>query len=176
MKVIVATKNFGKIEGAKRALSHYFKNFEIEGLPVPSDVGEQPLNEEILLGAKNRIKNLKKHCKQNNIKADLYMSIESGINNLFGDWFITNYAVIEDNNNFSSSSTSASLPVPQKYVNEIISTDLSLVMDRLFSEDAERHNYGGGVQLLTKSVVSRIDLTEQAFVMALTKYLNKNWN
>jgi non-canonical (house-cleaning) NTP pyrophosphatase len=52
MKVIIATKNEGKIEGARRAFSHYFENLEIIGIPAPSDVSEQPLNDEILLGAK----------------------------------------------------------------------------------------------------------------------------
>ncbi len=34
MKVLIATKNQGKIEGAKKALEHYFKNVEIKGIPV----------------------------------------------------------------------------------------------------------------------------------------------
>ena len=67
MKVIVATKNAGKIEGAKRALEKYFDNFEIKGIPASSDVSEQPVNEEIYLGAKNRVKNLKTYCKQNHV-------------------------------------------------------------------------------------------------------------
>ena len=32
---------------------------EIEGISVVSEVGDQPFNEEILQGAKNRVKNLK---------------------------------------------------------------------------------------------------------------------
>ena len=32
MKVLVATKNQGKIEGAKRALKNYFDNVEIQGV------------------------------------------------------------------------------------------------------------------------------------------------
>ena len=48
MKVLMGTKNPGKIEGAKQAFERYFNNVEIEGIPVNSDVGDQPLNEEIL--------------------------------------------------------------------------------------------------------------------------------
>ena len=40
MKILIGTKNPGKIEGAKRALSNYFDNIEIEGIPVESNVGE----------------------------------------------------------------------------------------------------------------------------------------
>lgn len=175
MKVLIATKNQGKIEGAKRALENYFGNVEIEGIPVQSDVSEQPVNDEIYRGAKNRVRNLKEYAKKNNIKADLYLSIESGINNLLGRWMITNIAVIEDDNQFESYGTSPSFPVPDRLVQEVINTDLSQVMNKIFEEDEQRHNKGGGIQLLTHDKISRIDLTQMAFVMALTKYINNEW-
>ena len=100
MKVLIATKNQGKIEGAKKALEHYFKDVEIIGIPVESDVPDQPVNKEIYNGAKNRVRNLKKYAKENNIEADLFLGIESGINDLLGRWMITNIAVIEDNKDF----------------------------------------------------------------------------
>ena len=181
MKVLIATKNQGKIEGAKRALEKYFDNITVEGIPADSEVGEQPVNNEIYEGAKNRVKNLKKYCKENNIKADLFLSIESGINNLLGRWMITNIAVIEDNENFESYGTSPSFPVPERLVNDIIEdTGIGIdekEIDKIFEKDEERHNKGGGIQLLTKNIVTRIDLTELAFTMALTKYINKEkWN
>lgn len=174
MKVLVATKNQGKIEGAKKALLNYFDNIEIEGIPVNSNVGEQPVNDEIYIGAKNRVKNLKLYAKENNIEAHLYMSIESGINNVLGKWMITNIAVIEDNKDFESYGTSPSFPVPDRLVQNVINTDLSQVMDKVFTKDEERHNRGGGIQLLTHNKISRIDLTEMAFIMALTKYINED--
>ncbi len=172
MKFVIATKNQGKIDGAKRALEYYFKDIEIEGIPVSSDVGEQPVNNEIYTGAKNRVKNLKKHCKTNNIKADLYLSVESGITNCLGRWMITNIAVIEDNDEFESYGTSPSFPVPDRLVNDIINTNLSEVINNVFTKDEERHNKCGGIQLLTHEKITRIDLTESAFIMALTKYVN----
>lgn len=176
MKVLIATKNQGKIEGAKRALLNYFDNVEIVGIPVESNVGEQPVNDDIYIGAKNRVKNLKEYAQANNIDADLFLSIESGINNALGRWMITNIAVIEDNNNFESYGTSPSFPVPDRLVKDIINTDLSQVMNKVFTKDDERHNRGGGIQLLTHDKVSRIDLTEMAFIMALTEYINEeNW-
>jgi len=175
MKVLVATKNQGKIEGAKRALENYFDNVEIQGIPVESNVSEQPVNDEIYNGAKNRVKNLKMYAKENNLVADLYLSIESGINNSLGRWIMTNSAVIEDNNDFESYGTSPSFPVPDGLVQDVIDTDLSQVMNKIFEKDEERHNKGGGIQLLTHNKISRIDLTEMAFIMALTKYINDYW-
>lgn len=174
MKVLIGTKNKGKIEGAKKALEYYFKDIEIQGIPVDSNVGEQPVNDEIYIGARNRVKNLKKYAKKNNINADLFLGIESGINNSLGRWMITNIAVIEDDENFESYGTSPSFPVPDKLVDDVIKTDLSQVMDKVLGEDKERHNKKGGIQLLTQDKVTRIDLTELAFTMALTKYINGN--
>lgn len=173
MHVLIGTKNQGKIEGAKKALEHYFENVEIKGVSVESDVPEQPRNEEIYQGAKNRVRNLKKYASENNIKTDLFLAIESGINNSLGRWMITNIAVIEDNTDFESYGTSPSFPVPDRYVKKIIETDLSQVMNAVFTKDDERHNKGGAIQLLTHNNISRLDMTEYAFIMALTKYMNK---
>ena len=172
MKVLIATKNQGKIEGAKKALERYFKDIEITGIPVESDVPDQPVNKEIYEGAKNRVRNLKSYAKENNISADLFLGIESGISDLLGRWMITNIAIIEDNGDFESYGTSPSFPVPENLVQNIIDTNFSEVMDIIFEEDKERHNHGGGIQLLTHNEISRIDLTEYAFIMALTKYIN----
>ena len=174
MKVLIGSKNPGKIEGAKKALLNYFDNIEIEGIPVESNVGEQPVNDEIYLGAKNRVRNLKEYAKKNKKEADLYIAVESGITNSLGKWMITNIAVIEDNTDFESYGTSPSFPVPERLVKDIIDTDLSRVMDKVFTKDDERHNKGGGIQLLTHGKISRIDLTQMAFMMALTKYINED--
>lgn len=64
MNVLIATKNQGKIEGAKKALGHYFTDIEIKGIPVESNVSKQPVNDEIYNGAKNRVKNLKNMLKK----------------------------------------------------------------------------------------------------------------
>ena len=84
MKILIGTKNPGKIEGAKRAFSHYFKDIEIEGKAVDSEVGDQPFDEDILKGARNRVKNLKKYAKENNLTADYYVAVEGGITEVLG--------------------------------------------------------------------------------------------
>lgn len=173
MKILIATKNPTKIEGAKRAFSRFFDNIEINGIPVSSDVSDEPVNEELYDGAKNRVINLKEYAKGNNMTADYYISIESGITNQLGEWLIINVAVIEDEFGKVSIGSSSGFPVPEKYVDEIISTDLGKVMDRIFDEK-ELRSKQGGVSFLTHNTISRYDLTEQAFIMALTKFVNGN--
>ncbi len=173
MKILIGTKNPGKIEGARQAFELYFNNVEIEGIPVNSDVGEQPINEEIFLGAKNRVKNLKRYAEKNNIKVDFYISSEAGITNLLGEWIDINAAVIEDANGYQSIGISQGFPIPDKYVDEIKKTELGKVMDKIFSEK-ELGKGKGGINFLTKNEVSRIDLTRNAFIMALTKHINED--
>lgn len=173
MKVLIGTKNPGKIEGAKLAFEKYFKNVEIEGIPVSSGVSEEPVNEEIYKGAKNRVENIISYAKENKMKADFYIGIESGITNLLGSWMIINIAVIKDQNGIESVGSSPAFPVPDKYVQEIIATDLGQVMDKIFGKTDLRSSKGG-INFLTQGVISRIDLTEQAFIMALTTFINDN--
>lgn len=41
MKVLIGTKNPGKIQGTKKALENYFENFDIDGIAISSNVGEE---------------------------------------------------------------------------------------------------------------------------------------
>ena len=171
MKILIGTKNPGKIEGAKQAFEKYFDNIEIKGIPVSSNVGDQPINEEILRGAKNRVKNLKEYAINNNIEADFYVSSEAGITNLLGEWIDINAVVIEDSKGFQSVGTSKGFPIPDKYIDEIKETELGKVMDKIF-DGKDLGKEKGGISFLTKDKVSRIDLTRNAFIMALTKHIN----
>ena len=171
MKILMGTKNPGKIEGAKQAFEKYFDNVEIEGIGVSSDVSDQPINEEIFLGAKNRVKNLKKYAKENSIEVDFYIASEAGITNLLGDWIDINSAVIESKDGFQTVGCSQGFQIPEKYMPEIIETELGKVMDKLF--DGENLGKGkGGISRLTHDVVTRIELTKNAFVMALIGHTN----
>lgn len=164
-------KILGKIEGTKLAFVEYFDEFKIEGINVDSNVSDEPVNDEIYEGASNRIKNVKKIVENEEKEADFFVAIESGITNKLGEWTILNIAVVEDKNGFKSWGTSAGFPVPQKYVEDIINTDLGKVMDKIFNQTELRAGKGG-INLLTKGKITRIDQTKQAVIMALTQFIN----
>lgn len=174
MKILIGTKNPGKIQGAKEAFLNYFDDIDIEGIKVASNVSEEPVNNEIYEGARNRVDNLIKYAKEFNIEAEYYLAVESGITNLLGKWIIVNVAVIKDKNGFESFGTSPGFPVPEKYVDEIINTDLGVVMDKMFEEHDLRSSIGG-ISFLTNNVINRIDITRDAFIMALTTQINELW-
>lgn len=124
MKILMGTRNPGKIEGARQAFSKYFDDFEIEGISVDSEVGAQPINEEIFQGAKNRVRNLKRYAKENYIEVDYYIASEAGITNLLGDWIDINAAVVENADGLQSVGISQGFPIPEKYIEEIKRAEL----------------------------------------------------
>ena len=173
MKVLIGTKNPGKIEGAKRAFENYFDDVEIVGVKVESNVSEQPVGKETFMGARNRVDNLIKYAKENDIYADYFVAIESGINEDLGFWAITNIAVVKNALGEMGVGSSESFPVPNKYVKTIINETLAPVMDEIFQKSDLRSSTGG-IGLLTHDVLTRMDLNTHAFVMALTPFVNNN--
>ena len=174
MKVLIGTKNPVKIEGVKQALEKYYTDVKIEGISVDSEVGDQPMDKEILVGAKNRVKNLKAYAKQNNIDVDFYIAIEGGTTYLLGDWIVLNIAVIEDKKENLSIGTSQGMPVPERYVEEAKKSEFSKVMDKVFNKNkiGKDLNETTIESILTKNEISRIDMIRDATIMALTGHIN----
>lgn len=171
MKVLIGTNNNGKVKGAKQAFEKFYDNVEVVGVSVASGVSDEPVNDEIYQGARNRVNNLVEYAKNNNVEADFFIGVESGITNKLGKWCIIQIAVIKDKNGYESFGTGLAFPVPNKYVKEIIDTDLGIVMDKIFNGNGLK-NEKGGISYLTKDVVTRYDLTRDAFIMALTEFIN----
>ena len=175
MKVLVGSQNKVKVAAAEEAFKEYFEGVVSEGIKVESDVADQPVNEDIYRGARNRVDNLIKYAKENNIEADYYAAIESGITNGLGKWMIINVAVIKDKDGFETYGSSAGFPVPEKYVDRIIKESLGVVMDDIFKEDDLRTKQGG-IGLLTREKIDRKNLSKDAFIMALIEIINdKIW-
>ncbi len=171
MKVLIGTTNPSKIEGAKNAFAQYFDNVEIEGVKVSSNVPEQPFNQDVLQGAKNRVEELKKYAKESNIEADFYIAIESGIVDYFEEYVNFNISVIEDKNGLRSVGLSQGFPIPARYIDEMKENSMGKVMDRLFSGTSLGQSVGG-ISFLTKQKVTRMDIVQGSFTMALIKYIN----
>lgn len=171
MKILMGTQNPGKLQGAKEAFEEYFDDVEVEGIKVDSGVGDQPQNIQIYMGAHARALGAMYNARSQMKNYDYYVAIESGITNFLGKWEIVNVAVILDNEGKEYFGTSAGFPVPEKYVQDVLDTDLGQVMDRIFNE-SELGKGKGGIGMLTKDVVTRIGLTKEAFVMALTSIIN----
>ena len=70
---------------------------------------------------------------ENNIKADFYIASEAGITDLLGNWIDINSVVVEDSEGFQSVGTSQGFPIPEKYIKEILETELGKVEGNITS-------------------------------------------
>ena len=77
-----------------------------------------------------------------------------------------------DKNGYESCGTSSGFPVPERYIERIKTESLGVVMDELSNVDNIAKKFGG-VYFLTKKI-TRTDLTMEAFIMALTEFVNGN--
>ena len=170
IKILIGTKNKGKIEGAKLAFERYFSDFEIISENIPSNVNDQPLNEEIISGARNRIKGLK-DLKMKDI--DFYISSEAGLINIGKTWININIGVIEDLNGYESVGTSQGFMIPDNKVEKVKQKSLGVVMDEIFNAEG-LSKLKGGINLLTMGEVSRIQLVRDSFILALVPFLKQN--
>ena len=170
IKILIGSNNKAKIEGAKLAFEKYFSDFEIISKDISSGVSAQPINEEILLGARNRIKGLKE-LNINNI--DFYISSEAGLISI-GDLYVNiNMGVIEDINGYESIGTSQGYMIPKNKIELVKEKTLGVVLDETFNGINLNRNKGG-INYLTLGEVNRIQLVRDSFILALVPFLEQN--
>ena len=160
----VATSNKVKCEAVKKAFGFYFDDVEIISEKVDSGVLEQPINDEIFIGVENRMKQLKKTESD----CDYWVSCEGGLIQQFGHWFNIQIVKVESWSTKESIGLSSAYPVPERYIEQILTSSLSEVLDSIFEGE-------GGIRKLTNGKVTRFDLVTEATLMALTGIMNKVW-
>ena len=178
MKILVGSTNESKVLGVRQAFERYYDSVEIVGVKCDSGVRDQPVGDAVYIGACNRVKNLKNYAMSNSMDVDYYVAVETGLIRLCDKWYNVSIAVIEDNDCVHSYGMSPAYPVPNNLIDEIVSTDLGKVIDRVFDidkSDPNRPKLHGGVTLLTLGKITRIDLTRDATIMALTSIICDKW-
>ena len=156
----IATKNTVKIEAIKSAFERYFGSVEIQTFSTPSGVPEQPLNDEVFMGAQNRLNAMKENANPE----EFLISCEGGIICQFGHYFNVQVVLVEKNGK-RGFGLSQGYEIPKEYVEEALQTSIANVLDRLFEGK-------GGIRVLSKGAVTRKQLVEDATIMALTRLLN----
>ena len=73
--IYVASINKDKMDAVKAI----FPDSTINSISISSDVKEQPINMETIKGCRNRVTNLEKYVIKNNLRYNLLIAIENGI-------------------------------------------------------------------------------------------------
>lgn len=159
--VKVATLNPVKVEAIKSAFERYFVEVEVIPFEVDSGVPEQPINEDVFEGAKNRLVELKEVCGE----YDYVASCESGLISQYGHWFNVQVVMVENENGKNGFGVSQGYEVPNKYIKEIMNTNMADFLTQLFKGK-------GGTRVLTQNQFTRKTLIEDGTIMALVSVLN----
>ena len=97
IKIILGSKNNSKKDAIPLAFNQLnITDLSLTMLDVDSHVSSKPINDETLVGAHNRNKELFEYCKNNNIDFDLLISIEGGYEQIQSYYFIVTYASVMD--------------------------------------------------------------------------------
>ena len=170
-KVVVASTNPVKINTVRLGFSKMFPKMltNIEGIAVSSDVSEQPLSEEeALMGAQNRIKNVFRLSS----KANFWVGIEGGLQEVSGEMEAFAWIVVKSKNGKMGKGRTASFFLPQK-IAELIKQgkELGEADDIVFGRTNSKQ-INGAVGLLTGNVITRTTDYEQAMILALVPFKN----
>ena len=132
IRVCVASGNPIKYRAIYKAFKNFYNTVDIIGVDVDPEVS-QPLDEEVMIGASNRVKNMRAECK----RYDFLVACEGGIICQYGKWFIQQVVLIEDKNKKQSWGLSQAFPIPRKYIEEAKATSIAKVVDKIFMEEGK---------------------------------------
>lgn len=175
MKILVGSKNPVKIDAAKEAFEKYFGEVQAIGISVPSNVPDQPVNDDTFMGAKNRAEKLLKLSEENGTEADYFVGIEGGIIEINQKWFGFGCMCILDRNSKVGFGTSPLFPMPQFVIDQLLEgKELGHVIDELANKENTKHNEGA-IGFFTNDVMKRKELYVHGLTTALIPFVKSEY-
>ena len=173
MRIAVGSTNPVKIEAVRRIFSRIYSRDKVEvfGVQVDSGISIQPFGEETIEGAVNR-------AKEAIVKADadLGVGIEAGL--LKFPRTMTGYVDIQwcavvDREGRLTVGCNSGFEYPPKVVSKVLdeNREVGEVMDELTGIKDLGENVGA-IGVLSKGLLDRVSLSEQAVLMAMIPRLN----
>ncbi|WP_026956278.1 inosine/xanthosine triphosphatase [Algoriphagus vanfongensis] len=169
--IVVGSKNPVKINSTEDAFTLAFsRSFHINGITAASGVPDQPMGDkETLLGAKNRALNAQKTFPE----AEYWVGIEGGLDEDEEGMFAFAWVYVVGKDGLSGQAKTATFYIPQQ-VRELVKSGMELGhADDVFYSQTNSKQGGGSVGILTKGKLERRGYYEQAVLLALIPFLNK---
>jgi len=174
MKILVGSQNPVKISAVEEAFALYYKDINVIGFSVESNVPPQPINNQTFEGAKNRALELQKINATKNLNAEYFVGIEGGIQKIFGKWFAFGGMCIIDKNGKISFGTSAHFELPDLITMRLLKgEELGYVMDEIMNEKNTKQK-GGAISFFTNGKMNRKELYIPGIISALIPFLHGN--
>ncbi|MEP1087041.1 inosine/xanthosine triphosphatase [Algoriphagus sp.] len=169
--IIVGSKNPVKIACTETAFSEAFsQGFTVDGVNAASQVSDQPMgDDETYLGARNRVMNAKNIFPE----ADYWVGIEGGVGEDIRGMYAFAWIYIEHKSGLNGKSKTATFYLPEAIAELIHSgMELGAADDQFFAQENSKQS-GGSVGILTQGTLTRQTYYNQAIILALIPFLNK---
>ncbi len=167
MRILVGSKNPVKINASKEAFEKYFNNVEVIGINVESGVPAQPVEDQVLQGAKIRAGNLFGLNMKRNLNAEYFVGIEGGIAKLSNRWFSFGGICILNAQKQAGYGTSPLFELPAPIIKQLLEgKELGDVMDELQNKENTKQKHGA-IGFLTGGVMNRKELYVSGIITAM---------
>jgi len=172
MKIIVASENPVKKKAVLTGFEKMFsgESFEVEGVSVPSGVGDQPHgDEETFRGARNRAEK----ASREHPGADYYVGIEGGVEERDSELGVTAWVTVKSRDGEWGKGKTSMFFLPPR-VAELVreGKELGDADDIVFGRTNSKQQ-NGAVGLLTDNAVERAEYYREAVVFALIPFKNR---
>lgn len=174
MNIILGSENKSKEKSIILAFNELgIDDIHITKLAVPSNVSSRPINDETLIGARNRNQELLKYCKENNIPFDLLISIEGGYEEVKDSYFIVTYASIINKDEREYIGKSQGLSISKRMFERVEQgKSLNKVIESIVGN--KENKKGQGITgYLTDGVYRRDKFESNAVLSALLSMINE---
>lgn len=173
MKILVGSLNPVKIEATKEAFNHYYRNVEVIGIEVASNVPPQPISNQTYEGALQRAEGLRNLNNMKNLNGDYFVGIEGGITKLINHWFAFGAMCIIHSSGKIGFGTTIHFELPEIFVRELLNgEELGAVIDK-HSGQKNTKQKGGAIEYFTDGVFNRKTIYVQGLIAALIPFRNK---
>jgi len=172
MLILVGSTSPVKVKATEQAFSEYFSGFTVKGLSTPSNVNLYPWSdEETLRGALNRAKAALKQEPT----ADYSVGLEGGLQQL-GEWMIVKEIAVVLHENEVGVGLSVGYMCPPKALSLLDQSSATSrqSIDAFFGKQ-EILSKEGPLGVLTNSKLTRMGISKDAVICALTRFVNPSY-
>lgn len=179
--VTVGTTNEGKLDTVYETISELMHKLNINkklciiGIKVDSDVPDQPLNDQTLIGSRNRVNNLHFWAHDAGIRKGLLVGIEGGYEkNIFNEYYVFTAITLAEKNSWYQNSTRCSYyPITENIYYYVASgRDLNELIGK--KKNIKNHNQKGGVTgFLSDDLYDRKDSDKVGLRSLLIAYFKR---
>ncbi len=164
--VHVGSVNPVKVEAVRNVFSRFFKELEIEGSVTRTSVPDEPWEEDVKRGAKERAWQVMQN-------ADIGVGIEAGLFRREDGIYDVQYCAILDKMGRYTFGTGPGFRYPAMIEAELLkgSTVGEVFAEKIVGENIGQK--GGAIGYLTNGVLNRQELTESAVLAAMVPRINK---